>query len=227
MTAPPAPDLSDADWTRRFDGLAGLSQDLRDRLLAAARVVHLPEGTRLFGPGQAPTAMVLLLKGAVRVQQRGENGREVLLYRVQAGDTCVLTTACLLGYEDYTAEGVAETEVIAATLPREAFDELVAASREFRQFVFAAFSRRITELFGVIEDIAFNRMDVRLAARLAALAEDGVVRVTHQALANDLGTAREVVSRLLQDFVRRGWIEQARGEIRLTAPAALARLARS
>lgn len=227
MTAPPAPDLSDADWTRRFAGLAGLSQDLRDRLLAAARVVRLAEGTRLFGPGQAPTAMVLLLEGAVRVQQRGENGREVLLYRVQAGDTCVLTTACLLGYEDYTAEGVAETDVIAATLPREAFDELVAASREFRQFVFAAFSRRITELFGVIEDIAFNRMDVRLAARLAALAEDGVVRATHQALANDLGTAREVVSRLLQDFVRRGWIEQARGEIRLTAPAALARLARS
>lgn len=97
----------------------------------------------------------------------------------------------------------------------------------FREFIFKAYSRRITDLFTLIDDIVFQRMDVRLAARLLDLAEDGVVRATHQVLGNELGTAREVVSRTLSEFQRRGWIEQARGEIRLVGRAGLERLARS
>lgn len=227
MSSTPMPPAPPEDWTRRFAGLSQLSDPVRAQLIARSRIVTLPGGTVIFGPGQAPKAMLLLLEGAVRVQQTTENGREIFLYRVQAGESCVLTTACLLAYEDYTAEGVAETEVRAATLSREDFEAMIVESAEFRRFVFATYSRRITDLFTVIAEIAFRRMDVRLSALLVARAEGGVVQATHQALASELGTAREVVSRTLQEFARRGWLEQARGEIRLTAPSALARLARS
>ncbi len=215
-----------ADWIDRFPGLAGLAPDLRDRILGASRILNIKAGTLIFGPGKAPDHLLLLLEGTVRVAKRGEGGREIVLYRVNAGESCVLTTACLLAYEDYTAEGVAETDVQAAAIPRAVFDELMARSPDFRNFVFTAYSRRITDLFEVIDAVAFQRMDVRLAQRLGQLgAATGLVRATHQDLADELGTAREVVSRILQEFQRREWIAQTRGEIRLLRPAALGELA--
>ncbi|MEI4486744.1 Crp/Fnr family transcriptional regulator [Frigidibacter sp. MR17.14] len=214
------------DWTLAFAGLARMAPAARAELRARAAIAELPEGTRLFGPGQAPSAMLLLLSGAVRVQQTAENGREILLYRVQAGESCVLTTACLLAYEDYTAEGLAETAIRAALLSRADFEDLIVTSPEFRRFVFAAYSHRITDLFTVIEEIAFRRMDLRLASLLTHRADaGGEIRATHQALAAELGTAREVVSRTLQDFARRGWIDQSRGAVLLRDPAALAEFA--
>jgi CRP-like cAMP-binding protein len=92
---------------------------------------------------------------SVRVQQVSEGGREIVLYRVSAGESCALTTACLMGYEDYLAEAVAETDVRAVAIPRATFDDLIARSPEFRRFVFTAFSRRVTDLFHVIEEIVF------------------------------------------------------------------------
>jgi len=147
---------------------------------------------------------------------------------VHAGESCVLTTACLLAYEDYSAEGIAETQTRAVAIPRAAFDKLVSASIEFRQFVFTAYSKRITDLFVVIEEIAFRRLDIRLAQKLIELcgAEDTVLS-THQKLAVELGTAREVVSRQLQEFQRRGWIEQTRGTIRLIDRDEIGKLAKS
>jgi CRP/FNR family transcriptional regulator len=168
-----------------------------------------------------------LLAGTVRVQQRSASGREVFLYRVHGGESCVLTTACLLADESYAAEGLAETDVEAVALSKSAFDEMTGASPQFRKFVFRAYSHRIAELFALIDDIVFQRMDVRLAGRLLDLAQGGVVVATHQALASELGTAREVVSRTLGEFQRRGWVEQARGEVRLLNDEALVRLARS
>jgi CRP/FNR family transcriptional regulator len=138
----------------------------------------------------------------------------------------VLTTACLLAHEDYSAEGIAETDLRAVAIPRTVFDELVSQSVAFRNFIFRAFSRRITDLFQVIEDIAFQRVDIRLAQRLLELARGtGQIRATHQHLAVELGTAREVVSRQLGEFQRRGWIRQSRGVIDLTDKAGLDRLA--
>ena len=96
----------------------------------------------------------------------------------------------------------------------------------FRDFVFAAYARRITDLFRVIDDVAFGRIDMRLADRLIALSGGGHdLHVTHQQLATELGTAREVVSRQLTEFQRRDWIRQSRGQIDLLDRAALARLA--
>jgi len=209
-------------WIDRFPGLASLSAEVRRALTERSAVVKVPAGSVIFGPGVSPENLLLLLTGTVRVQQTSENGREIVLYRVEAGQSCVLTTACLLAHEDYTAEGVAETDVEAVAIPRSVFDDLMARSDAFRTFVFDSYSHRITELFRVIDEIAFGRIDVRLAQRLTALARGGdEVRATHQQLATELGTAREVISRQLQEFQRRGWISQARGVIRLTDVAAL------
>lgn len=218
---------ADADWIDRFAGLAMLPADIRADLIAGSSVVALPAGTPVFAPGQSASDM-LLLQGTVRVQQTSDTGREVFLYRVHAGESCVLTTACMLAFEDYSAEGIAETDVRAVAIPRATFDDLVGRSPVFRQIVFAAFSQRITDLFALIDNIVFQRMDVRLASRLLELAgEDQVVRATHAALGSELGTAREVVSRTLSEFQRRGWIGQARGEVHLIGRAGLERLVRS
>jgi hypothetical protein len=147
------------DWTGRFSGLARLSEDVKATLLRESRVATVPQGSVIFGPGKAPENLLLLLEGTVRVQQTGESGRDILLYRVGAGESCVLTTACLLAYEDYSAEGIAETELTAVLVPRRTFDDLIARSPEFRRFVFTAYSRRITDLFLVIEEIVFRRLD--------------------------------------------------------------------
>ncbi len=203
------------DWIDRFDGLSRLEPALRNVLTTRSHVVRLPADSVIFGPGKSPDNLLLLLQGTVRVQQLAESGREVVLYRVTAGESCVLTTACMLAYEDHAAEGIAETEIVAAAIPRGVFDELVASSKEFRNFVFRAYSRRITDLFHVIEDIAFRRMDIRLAQKIIERADTGVLKATHAQLAAELGTAREVISRQLAEFQRRGWIAQSRGVIEI------------
>ncbi|MFK7837428.1 MAG: Crp/Fnr family transcriptional regulator [Sulfitobacter sp.] len=157
-----------------------------------------------------------------------EAGREIVLYRVHAGESCVLTTACLLAFEDYSAEGIAETDIEAILIPRDAFDQMMAASKEFRAFVFEAYSKRITDLFMVIEEIAFKRMDIRVAQKLLELrGSDDVLHLTHQQLALELGTAREVISRQLKEFERRGWLNLSRGQIELRDTPAVERLAQS
>ena len=219
--------MADA-WIDRFAGLSSLSEDIRRTLVSRSAVVRVPAGHVIFGPGRSPDNLLLLTEGTVRVHQTSESGREIVLYRVEAGQSCVLTTACLLAHEDYTAEGVAETDVEAVAIPRAVFDELMAGSGVFRAFVFTAYSRRITDLFRVIDEVAFGHIDVRLAQRLVTLARGmKEIRVTHQQLAAELGTAREVISRQLHEFQRKGWVSQARGVISLLDTASLRHIADS
>ena len=219
--------MADA-WIERFAGLSSLSEDIRRTLVSRSAVVRVPAGHVIFGPGRSPDNLLLLTEGTVRVYQTSESGREIVLYRVEAGQSCVLTTACLLAHEDYTAEGVAETDVEAVAIPRAVFDELMAGSGVFRAFVFTAYSRRITDLFRVIDEVAFGHIDVRLAQRLVTLARGmKEIRVTHQQLAAELGTAREVISRQLHEFQRKGWVSQARGVISLLDTASLRHIADS
>jgi CRP/FNR family transcriptional regulator len=215
-------------WIDRFPSLNKLPEQVRNRLQSESRIVSLPEGTRIFGAGQSPANFLLLLEGTIRVQQVSESGREIVLYRVSAGESCALTTACLMGHDQYQGEGIAETPIEAVAIPRDTFDELIATSPIFRQFVFNAFSARITDLFRVIDEIAFARMDVRLAQKLLQLKNaKGDIEATHQQLAVELGTAREVVSRQLNEFGRRGWVRSGRGVISIVEDAALQGLVRA
>ncbi|MDX2158781.1 MAG: Crp/Fnr family transcriptional regulator [Hyphomicrobiaceae bacterium] len=218
--------MAGAEWLAEFSGLSSLDDDARETLRRSGRVVEMPAGRRIFGPGQAPDSFLLLLTGSVRVHQISESGREIVLYRVSAGESCALTTACLLGYDAYGAEGIAETDIRAVAIPRSTFDELVSRSAQFRRFVFMGFSRRMTDLFRLIEEVAFQRLDIRLAGKLLERSQGGAtIDLTHQELAAELGTAREVVSRQLQELQRRGWILPGRGHIEIKDRTALERLA--
>lgn len=201
-------------WSESFSALDALEPDLRAELEARSQVVEVPAETTVFGPGAAADNLLLMIQGTVRVQQVSDTGREIVLYRVEAGESCVMSTACLIAHEDYVAEGITETACKAVMIPRRVFDDLSAQSEPFRRFVFASYAQRIADLFGVIEALAFQRVDIRLAQRLLRLADGaGMLKATHQKLATELGTAREVVSRQLQEFQRRGWIELGRGVV--------------
>lgn len=216
------------DWTERFQGTRALPRAVRDRLVHVAKVRTYAKGQEVFGPQNVPDSLFFLFEGTIRVSQTSENGRDIVLYRVDAGESCVLTTACMLAEEAYNAEGVAETDIIAIVLPRLSFDALVAEEPAFRSFVFAAYSRRLIDLLRVVDDVAFGRIDVRLADRLLTLAGgDKEIAATHAQIASELGTAREVISRVLHDFQKRGFIAQSRGRIAVMDKSALRALADS
>lgn len=214
------------DIVTAFPQLARLEPEAARTLDGTARIATLPPGTVVFQDGSQCASYVLVLEGSVRVQKVAENGREIVLYRVERGQSCVLTTNCLIAHDDYSAEGVAETEVKALVLPASTFRSLLGQSEVFRDFVFSAYAARISDLLMLIEEVAFGRVDMRLAAWLLGRAGSGAeIRATHQEIATELGTAREVVSRQLKDFERRGWVQLHRGRLELRQRAGLAGLA--
>jgi CRP/FNR family transcriptional regulator, anaerobic regulatory protein len=217
--------MNHQSWSELFPALRHLP-DVIEALAGKCAIIELAAGARILGPEQTPQHFILLLEGSVRVQQMSEDGREIVLYRIAAGESCALTTACLMSDETYQAEAIAETTIRAVGVPRGLFDELVAKSPGFRRFVFSAFRARMTDLFRVIDEIAFSRMDVRLAHKLVELSHGAAtLAITQQQLASEIGTAREVVSRMLSEFHRRGLVLQVRGSITITDRSALELLA--
>lgn len=213
-------------WLEAFPELQDISDVSWQRAVGQAQLMNVPRGTVLFRDGDSCSGYVFVADGAVRVQKMDAQGREIVLYRVEDGQTCMLTTSCLIGGEPYPAEGIAETDVTLAMLPAAAFERAMADSADFRRFVLASIGRRISDLMLLLEDVAFGRMDVRLARLLLKRnAESGAqLSCTHQELATELGTAREVVSRLLKDFERKEWVALSRGRVEVKNSRALADL---
>ena len=214
------------EWIEKFPRLAILPPEIKEKLSQESGTFTLKEGACVFAAGKPAEHFLLLVSGQVRVQQISHTGREIVLYRVRAGESCALTTACLLGGEDYIAEAIVEENATAIAIPKDLFDGLITGSKDFRTFVFTAFNKSVSNLFRVIDEVAFSRIDIRLAHKLIELADgqDKVVR-THQQLASELGTAREVISRQLLEFQRRGLVKSARGQISLIDSRALHQLA--
>ncbi|MBT9372484.1 Crp/Fnr family transcriptional regulator [Rhizobium sp. CSW-27] len=212
-------------WLDEAGFLAALDADGR-RELQGLRPVHVPARTTLFRPGDAAQSFVVLLSGRIGVYLTGRNGRELLLYAVTPGETCVQTTLGVLGGAPYTGEAIAETDLVAVMVPPAVFERLMAGSAPFRQFVFHAFAARLGDLMFVLEQVAFVRVEQRLARALIERADAaGEVLATHQDLAVAIGTAREVVSRRLEAMASKGWIASERGSVRLLDRAALAKMA--
>ncbi|MFA7096501.1 MAG: Crp/Fnr family transcriptional regulator [Gammaproteobacteria bacterium] len=223
-TFPQNPSGADAQpaWVNAFSALRHLDDPAWRKTLAAAKLVTLPPGVTVFRHGDRCQNYLLVLEGSVRVQKVSDSGREIVLYRVEAGEGCVLTTSCLLAGERYPAEGITETEVRAVALPSEHFQEGLAGSAGFRNFVFATYGKRIIDLIVLVEDVAFGRIDIRLAQCLLNHADrTHPIESTHHDIATELGTAREVVSRQLKEFERRGWVRLGRGRIEILDPPAL------
>lgn len=195
-----------------------------DTKAALESVPHasVPAGTTIFHPGDACTGFVLVLEGRVRVTKLTEAGRELVLFRIEAGQSCVLTTACLLAGEDHATEAIAETDVVALVIEVALFKRLLSESSAFQGFVFQTFGTRLMRLTELLENLAFERIDVRLAKLLLSRSsEDGSLQTTHQELANELGTAREVVSRHLELLASAGLVELGRGRLQVLDPVSL------
>jgi len=194
------------------------------RLLDAAQTVSVPSGEVAFRKGDACRSFILVLAGCVRVQLSSEGGREVTLYRVRPGDTCALTTSCLVGKEDYPAEAVVEEDVTALMIPDSEFRQALLDSEPFRLFVFRGFSGRLCAIVSRMEMVTLRTIDERLAAQLLKGEVDVLSNITHQALASEIGTAREVVSRKLSSFESDGLIKSSRGRIEILDREKLAAL---
>ncbi|MBK6909009.1 MAG: Crp/Fnr family transcriptional regulator [Rhodocyclaceae bacterium] len=205
-----------------YPALAVLPDAARDRLLAQAREMSVPAGTVVFDEQQPCAGFPFLLSGAIRVIKRAANGRELPLYRVVPGESCIMTSSCLLGQVDYRACGIAEADTVMIFLPKTAFTALL-EHPPFRDFVFNLFAERMSELMQVVEEVAFRRLDQRLAAVL--LGHGAQLHTTHQQLADELGSVREIVSRLLKGFAEQGLVRLGRERIEILDAAGLRRIA--
>jgi CRP/FNR family transcriptional regulator len=199
-----------------------IDADLRRRLFGQAQTATVPNGTVLFDENQPCRGFPFLIGGAVRVVKASSNGRELPLYRVLPGETCIISSSCLLGHIDYNARGVAEGETTLVLLPRPLFDELL-GSQPFRNFIFRLFSERVCDLMQLVEEVAFRKLDQRLAALL--LGKGRLVHTTHQHLADELGSVREIVSRLLKGLAEQKLVSLGREQVEILDPGGLRALA--
>lgn len=206
--------------------LAGL--DARDCARLDGLVpLALPADTVIFRPGDAAQGYAVVLSGGVDVWLTGASGRELLLYSVVPGQSCVQTTLGLLAEAVYTAEARSTAETRLVVIPRALFLGLLDQSAPFRTLVFGAFADRMSTMLRLVESVAFTRAECRLAARVLALSAAGPVIATQGELAAQVGTAREVVSRRLDAWARKGWVRTQRGQIDVIDRAALDDLARA
>lgn len=161
-------------------------------------------------------SIALLLGGVVRVYKIGETGREITLYRFGSGESCVLTASAILNQKTFPAIATVEQDAEAVMIPAEAFRRWVRRYDLWRRFVFDLLSQRLASMMEVLEEVAFRRMDARVASLLLARSRlQNPIHITHQQIAAELGTSREVISRILEDFVRRGLVQISRGQVQV------------
>jgi CRP/FNR family transcriptional regulator, anaerobic regulatory protein len=206
-----------------FPVFAKLPAGRLEVVLDESQIIHEPRGSILFDAKQPCRGFPLLLEGSVRVTKSAPTGREILLYRVEPGQGCILSGGCLLGHSDYSATGTAEEDVTLISVPPAHFHELLLQSEPFRNFVFGMYGERLSEVMELVEQVAFRRLDTRLAQLL--IRRGPVLEDTHQRLADELGSVREIVSRLLRGFEGRGWVRLEREHITVLDPKSLSALA--
>jgi CRP/FNR family transcriptional regulator, anaerobic regulatory protein len=202
-----------------------LSSSIWQVVVSEAKAVNLTAGYIAFDEESPCQSYLMVTSGRVRVIKPVSNGRELLLYRVQPGESCILTVSCLLGDCSYQARGIVETDLACVIVPRSVFLNMVEESPEFRTYIFRFFGERVTHLMELIEAVAFRKLDRRLAEFL--LKKGPVIEITHQKLAAELGSVREVVSRILEDLRSQGIVVLDRGQINVMDVQALEKLTRS
>ena len=207
-------------WENHFPQFYESDDPSIKQLMKAANMATIPAGQQVFYPGAACENYLLMLDGNIKAQLISENGREVLLYHVLPGDSCVLTTSCLLSGESYPAEALTEQDSTAFVIPGKNFHQCLGESIFFRQFVFHNFALRLSSIINRIEQVVFDPIDIRLSKLLLSYNEIQIKK-THQDLAAELGTAREVVSRNLKIFESQGWVALRRGTIEIIELEAL------
>lgn len=214
-------------WCASSDLYRTLEPDAK-LLLQSTNSMGASRGDVLFRPDDEVQGFILLLSGHVGVYLTGQGGRDILLYDIKRGQTCIQTTLGLMGGDPYSAEAVCETDCTFVLLPRTLFDTLLQTSTVFRTYVFSAFSERMQNMMRLLEQIAFVRVEARLATALLERADtNNQIKATHQDLATMIGSAREVVSRRLEGFAKRDVVQLDRGLVTITDFDALKEYART
>jgi CRP/FNR family transcriptional regulator len=181
----------------------------------AGQIITLPRGHQIYWQGDACQGIAFLLSGMIRVYKCSEGGREISLYEIVPGETCILNASCVIGRQGYPANAVTLADCTAMLLPADAFRRLMERHEPLRVFIYSLLGQRLAEIMELVEEVAFRRMDERLRDYLLEKSTDGVLRATHQTISNDLGTSREVITRLLRDLENRGEVHVSRNEISL------------
>lgn len=203
------------EFANLFPAFRGTPEPLIQELLTASSCQNVPAGTQLYAEGDICTAIAFVLSGEIRVYKVSETGREITLYEIGPGETCILNASCILSARPYPAHAMTLTAAKIQLVPSADFRRLMEHHEPLRKFVFSLLSQRLSLVMELVEEVAFGRMDGRLLDYLVERSEDGQLVTTHQKIANDLGTSREVVSRLLKDFERKGRVRLSRNAITL------------
>jgi CRP/FNR family transcriptional regulator len=217
----------------QFDTVAGQFEFLQRADATAVRefkqavaFARLPSGKRLFSEGDSAQALALVVSGAIRIFKTGRTGREITLYRLGPGETCILSVNAIVTQQPLPAAATVEEEVQAVTIAAAVLRDWVHRHELWRQFVFELISQRLTKVLTLVDDVVFSRMDTRIAALLLARSRSqNPVHITHQEIAAELGTSREVISRILEDLAGAGMVRSTRGRIEILDAAPLEVLA--
>lgn len=181
-------------------------------------IVHLEADQPICQQGMQCSHLALVTKGSARVYKIGENGREITLYRIGPGESCILTASCIMNDRPFPAFAMSEQPIEALIITSADVVRWSSDVPAWRNYLFRLISDRLSDVISVVEEIAFRRVDRRLADYLLQRTKitDDSIQITHQAIASDLGTSREVISRILKDFEQQGMISITRGAIYLS-----------
>lgn len=217
--------ITPAEYQRVVRALPLLQQadpQLAREFQQATFFARIPAGRDVFVEGDAINAIALLISGVVRVYKIGASGREITLYRFGLGESCILTANAILSQQSFPAIATVEQDAEAVMVPAQVFRTWVNRYEAWRDFVFDLMSQRLVTVMQVVDEVVFQRMDARLAAFLLERCQaENPIRITHQEIASELGTAREVVSRVLEDFVGAGLVASGRGTVEVLEPEGL------
>lgn len=198
---------------QHFSFLQDASATFLKDFFNAATLIHAPQGHTIATEGAECAQLALVLEGKVRVYKLADSGREITLYRIHQGDSCILTASCIMSHSFFPAIAEAETDLEAIIIPAALARNWISQHPSWCRFVFGLVSKRLAEVISVLESVAFQRMDSRIAHYLLERAkqESTTLATTHHEIASDLGTSREVVSRMLKEFDKRGLVNVSRG----------------
>ena len=218
------------DETRlRLDHALGLmtlldssDEAMRAAFMDRAQFVTLPKGHHVCMEGDQCGVLPVVISGQARVYKSSPEGREITLYRIDPGECCILTASCIIGDRAFPAFAVTETEVDAVVIPTADFRDWFGKYEPWRSYVFTMVLRRLAAVIEYVEEIAFRKLDERLAAYLLEQSNEiGTLKRTHEQIASDLGSSREAVSRSLKDLEHEGLLQLSRGTINVVSTSGL------
>jgi len=208
---------------KQFDRIAGVllflqnaDRGFKNEFQRSAFLAQIPAGRDVFLEGDRIEAIALLISGVVRVYKIGETGRQITLYRFGNGSSCILTANAILSQNTFPAIATVEEDAEAVMIPAGVFREWVKRFDFWRDFVFDLLSQRLSTVMQIVDEVVFQRMDRRVASLMLDRGRsENPIRITHQEIASELGSSREVISRLLEDFIAEGSIHAGRGSIEI------------